>query len=113
MVETEQVAQESIQVAQELCRDYWRRGVIAALCFGGIFGGPFIIWGLILVFDRDRSWQKALQRSAGDKPIQRTRDWDRRQVIYGVLLIAFGSTVLMLLGVFNYLAQQISPPAPF
>lgn len=87
--------------------------MIAALCFGGIFGCPFIIWGLILIFDRDRSWQKALQRSATDTPIQRTRNWDRRQVIYGALLIAFGVTVLMLLSLFNYLAQGISPPAPF
>ena len=87
--------------------------MIAALCFGGIFGCPFIIWGLILVFDRDRTWQKTLQRSAADTPIQRTRDWDRRQVIYGVLLIAFGVAVLMLLSLFNYLAQGISPPAPF
>lgn len=87
--------------------------MIAALCFGGIFGCPFIIWGLILVFDRDRTWQKALQRSTADMPIQRSRGWDRRQVIYGVLLIAFGITILLILGVFNYLAQQIAPPAPF
>ena len=113
MVETEHAAEELIQVAQELCRDFWRQGVIAALCFGGIFGSPFIIWGLMLVFDRDRSWQKTRQRAAGDMPIQRTRGWDRRQVSYGILLIAFGITVLMLLGLLNFLAQQISPPAPF
>lgn len=87
--------------------------MIAALCFGGLFGGPFIIWGLILIFDRDRAWQQTLQRSATETLIKRRRDWDRRQVIYGAILIAFGVTVFMLLGLFNYLAQRISPPAPF
>ena len=32
--------------------------MIAAICFGALFGVPFIIWGLILIRDRDRTWQK-------------------------------------------------------
>ncbi|MDE2950601.1 MAG: hypothetical protein OXT68_07520 [Chloroflexota bacterium] len=87
--------------------------MIAALCFGGIFGCPFIAWGLVLIVDRDRSWRRRLERSAASPPPARSRGWDRRQVIYGVLLIVFGVTVLIFLGVFNYLAQGISPPAPF
>ncbi len=87
--------------------------MIAALCFGGIFGFPFIAWGLVLIVDRDRSWRRRLERSAVSPPPVRSRGWDRRQVFYGTLLIAFGVTVLILLGIFNYLAQGISPPAPF
>ena len=74
---------------------------------------PFVIWGLLLVCDRDRAWQRAIQRSAAEKPLRRSRDWDRRQVVYGVLLIVFGVAILMLLAAFNFLAQAISPPAPF
>ena len=34
-------------------------------------------------------------------------------MLYGSLLILFGTVILMLLSAFNYLAQTISPPAPF
>ena len=87
--------------------------MIAALCFGSLFGFPFIIWGVILIVDRDRSWQKILQRGQQATPPKRTRAWDRRQIAYGSLLILLGATVLLLLSVFNYLAQGISPPSPF
>ena len=87
--------------------------MIAALCFGAIFGCPFIAWGLILVFDRDRTWQKKLRKSRTAAPMQRTRNWDRRQILYGILLMAFGFALFTLLSVFNLLAQGISPPAPF
>ena len=87
--------------------------MLAAICFGSIFGLPFIVWGIILIVDRDRTWQRKLQRSHGDSPPQRTVAWDRRQIIYGTLLVVFGTAVLLLFSVFNYLAQAISPPAPF
>lgn len=87
--------------------------MLAALCFGSFFGLPFIAWGVILIVDRDRTWQRKLQRGPGDSPPRRTRAWDRRQIIYGTLLAAFGAALLLLLSVFNYLAQAISPPAPF
>ncbi len=86
--------------------------MLAAICFGSIFGLPFIAWGVILIVDRDRTWQRKLQRSHDESPL-RTPDWDRRQIIYGTLLAVFGATVLLLFSVFNYLAQAISPPAPF
>ncbi len=87
--------------------------MIAALCFGSIFGFPFIIWGVILVADRDRSWQRQLQRGHSDTLPRRTRAWDRRQIAYGALLMLFGATILILLTAFNFLAQGISPAAPF
>ena len=87
--------------------------MIAAICFGSMFGVPFIVWGIILIADRDRTWRKKLERGRESSPPQRTRNWDRRQMLYGSLLILFGIVILMLLSAFNYLAQTISPPAPF
>ena len=87
--------------------------MLAAICFGSIFGLPFIVWGVILIVDRDRTWQRNLQRNHGDSPPQRSAAWDRRQIIYGTLLAVFGATILLLFSTFNYLAGAISPPAPF
>lgn len=85
----------------------------AAICFGSVFGLPFIVWGFILIVDRDRTWQRQLQRNRSNRPKRRTRAWDRRQIAYGALLIVFGLAVLLLLSAFNYVAQSISPPAPY
>ena len=87
--------------------------MLAAICFGSIFGVPFIVWGFILIIDRDRTWQRNLRRARGNMAPRRTSAWDRRQIIYGALLIIFGSAALVALSLFNYLAQSISPPAPF
>ena len=70
--------------------------------FRKLLWNTFVIWGLILVFDRDRTWQRTVQRSAAEKPLRRSRNWDRRQVVYGVLLTAFGITIIMLLAAFNF-----------
>ena len=85
--------------------------MLAAICFGAVFGVPFIIMGAILIFDRDRSWRRVQQRATA--PQRRSPAWDRRQILYGCLLICLGSFLLVALGVFNYLAQGISPPSPF
>lgn len=85
--------------------------MIAALCFGALFGLPLIVWGMLLIVDRDRAWQKRLTRVAS--PLQRNRAWDIRQIIYGTLLIVFGAVILIALTLFNYAAQGISPPPPF
>lgn len=85
--------------------------MIAALCFGALFGLPLIVWGMLLIVDRDRAWQKKLTRA--DSPLQRNRAWDIRQIIYGTLLVIFGAVILIALTLFNYAAQGISPPAPF
>ena len=87
--------------------------MLAAICFGAVFGCPFIIWGLILIVDRDRTWQRKLRRASHDPPPRRTPAWDRRQILLGALLVAFGLATLLLLTLFNALAQTISPPAPF
>lgn len=87
--------------------------MLGAICFGSIFGLPFIVWGAILIFDRDRTWQRNLQRNFGDSRPQRTPAWDRRQILYGTLLLVFGVIILLLFSAFNYLAQAISPPSPF
>ena len=86
--------------------------MIGAICFGAAFGLPFMVWGAILIFDRDRSWQRYAQRYHGEAP-QRKPAWDRRQFIYGMLLLIFGATILLLVSAVNYLAQTVSPPAPF
>ena len=86
--------------------------MIAAICFGALFGVPFIIWGLILIRDRDRTWQQKLQRSKANVPPKRSRAWDMRQQLYGLLLILFGVIVLLSLSLFNYLAEGITPPSP-
>jgi hypothetical protein len=87
--------------------------MVAAICFGSIFGFPFIVWGVILIVDRDRTWRRGIQRAHGHTPPRRTPAWDRRQIMYGTLLVIFGGAVLLAFSVFNYLAQLISPPAPF
>ncbi len=85
--------------------------MLGAVCFGAAFGLPFIIWGALLIFDRDRSWQKLQRRASA--PQRRTPAWDRRQILHGCLLICLGIVLLIALGAFNYLAQGISPPSPF
>ncbi len=87
--------------------------MIGAICFGSIFGLPFIAWGVILIIDRDRSWQRYLRRNHGDRRPRRSPSWERRQIIYGALLVILGAAILLLLSAFNYLAGAISPPAPF
>jgi len=72
--------------------------MVAAVCFGSIFGFPFIIWGIILIIDRDRTWQRRLRRARGNEAQRRTRAWDRRQVIYGALLVIFPMLIVFLLG---------------
>ena len=89
------------------------QALIPALCFGGAFGLPLIIWGLILIVDRDRSWQRKLRTSRATQPPRRSRAWDRRQILYGSLLMALGLALMALLSALNYLAQGISPPPPF
>jgi len=84
-----------------------------AICFGTIFGFPFIVWGLFLMLDRDRTWQRKLNKSKASEPPKRTRAWDTRQIIYGTVMIIIGTTILIALALFNLAAQQISPPAPF
>ena len=87
--------------------------MIAALCFGALFGLPFIVWGLLLIFDRSRTWQKKLVHSKANTLPKRTRAWDIRQIIYGTLMVIFGAVIIIALSLFNYAAQNISPPPPF
>ena len=87
--------------------------MIGAICFGTVFGFPFIAWGLFLIFDRDRTWQKQLEKSKANTPPKRTSAWDTRQIIYGSILVAFGTIILISLALINLAAQNMSPPAPF
>lgn len=86
--------------------------MIGALCFGTVFGFPFIAWGLFLIFDRDRTWQKKLAKSKSKKPLDRTPAWDTRQIIYGATLVILGVVILIALILFNLAIQNISPPFP-
>ncbi len=99
-------------VSDQLFPELIGASVIHALCFGMFFGFPFIVWGWILIFDRDRTWQKRLRRSQSRQMPKRTRAWDIRQLTYGALMIVLGITIISLLTFFNYLAQGVSPPAP-
>ncbi len=87
--------------------------MLGALCFGTVFGFPFIAWGMFLMFDRDRTWQRKIEKSKSNEPLTRTKAWDTRQKIYGSVMIFIGTTILIALAVINYAAQQLSPPAPF
>ncbi len=87
--------------------------MIAAMCFGSVFGLPFIACGIILIADRDRTWRRKSQRSTSASAPQRTAAWDRRQIFYGLLLILLGSVIFGALAAFNYFAQSIAPAAPF
>lgn len=87
--------------------------MLGALCFGTVFGFPFITWGLFLIFDRDRTWQKKVEKNQSKTPLQRTSTWDTRQIIYGSLLVLFGTVILIALALINFAAQSISPSAPF
>ncbi len=83
--------------------------MLGALCFGIVFGFPFITWGLFLMFDRDRTWQKKVERHRSKEALIRTQAWDTRQMIYGAILVAFGVIILFALVVFNLAAQSLSP----
>ena len=85
--------------------------MISAICFGAVFGFPFILWGLFLIFDRDRTWQHILAKSKSNTPPKRTRAWDIRQQIYGTLMVIIGTLILLGLTILNFAAQQISPPS--
>ena len=81
--------------------------MIGAICFGAAFGLPFVAWGAILIFDRDRSWQRYVQRYQSEAP-QRTPAWHRRQIISEVLLLIFGATIIAALQ-----RSQLSGSSPF
>ena len=83
--------------------------MIGAICFGAAFGLPFIVWGLLLVLDRERSWQRRLRAGKAGASAKRTRAWDRRQIIYGISLAVFGLAVVILLAAFNLWAQGLAP----
>jgi len=87
--------------------------MLGAICFGTVFGFPFIVWGLFLIFDRDRTWQRKLEKSKSNEPLKRTQAWDTRQIIYGAIMVTVGTAILIALALINFAAQQISPPAPF
>lgn len=87
--------------------------MLGAICFGTVFGFPFIVWGLFLMFDRDRTWQRKLAKSKTNKPPKRTSAWDMRQKIYGSIMVIIGTVILIALALFNLAAQSVSPPAPF
>ena len=83
-----------------------------AICFGAAFGLPFMALGLILIVDRERSWQRKLRNARAGEIPRRSPGWDRRQIGLGLLLILFGAAVFALLLGFNLWAQGISPAAP-
>lgn len=83
--------------------------MLGAACFGLVFGLPFIIWGLLLIFDRERTWQKKLEKSKSNTPPIRSGGWDKRQILYGAILISFGIAVTLFLAISNYAALTISP----
>lgn len=87
--------------------------MLGAICFGTVFGFPFITWGLFLMFDRDRTWQKQLEKSKSNTPPKRTPAWDMRQKIHGAVLVTIGTIILVGLVAINLAVQTISPPAPF
>ena len=84
--------------------------MIGALCFGTVFGFPFITWGLFLIFDRNRTWQKKVEKNKTKEALIRTEIWDRLQIIYGTILIIIGIIILVALVLFNLAAQSLTPP---
>lgn len=87
--------------------------MVGALCFGTVFGFPFIVWGLFLMFDRDLTWQKKLEKSKSKQLPTRTSAWDKRQKLYGAMLVVFGTAILVSFTLFNLAAQSISPTLDF
>lgn len=83
--------------------------MLGALCFGTVFGFPFIIWGLFLIFDRDRTWQKKIEKNKSKTALIRTQTWDTLQIIYGAILVVIGVVILVALVVFNLAAQSLTP----
>jgi hypothetical protein len=87
--------------------------MLGALCFGTAFGFPFITWGLFLIFDRDRTWQKKIEKNTSKTALIRTQAWDTRQIIYGSILLIIGIIILFSLVLFNLTAQSLTPvPTP-
>jgi len=83
--------------------------MLGALCFGTVFGFPFITWGLFLIFDRDRTWQKKVEKNKSKTALIRTQTWDTLQIVYGGILVTLGVVILVALVVFNLAAQSLTP----
>lgn len=76
---------------------------VQTLCLAVWIGGPFIAWGLLLIFNRDGTWRAQEVRAAKqNKVIERTPQWDRWQLVRGGSLVAIGVLALIVITAFVY-----------
>ena len=72
-------------------------------------GGPFVLWGLLLIFDKDRTWKvqerRNMRRLHNQQTRKRTAEWDRRQSIYGSLLLLVGIIIFFIVGLNGFRIQ--------
>lgn len=83
--------------------------VVEAFGAGFVMGGPFVLWGLLLIFDKNRTWLVQERRNAKRLQNQqkriRTPEWDRRQSIYGSLLVMVGVVIFLIVGLNGFRIQ--------
>lgn len=76
--------------------------IVQSFCTGSFFGVPLILWGILLLRDRDRTWEVQRRRNEARGIIRkRTPAWDRRQILYGSLMIFAGAMLIIGLTVFS------------
>lgn len=69
--------------------------MVNAVAASLILGAPFLLWGYWMIADRDRSWRVQQKRDAERGILrERTPGWDRRQQIYGSMLIVVGLLIM-------------------
>jgi len=80
--------------------------VVEAFGAGFVIGGPFVLWGLLLIFDRDRTWRVQNQRNIVSGTVkERTLTWDRRQIMFGAILILLGTFLFFIMGLNGFRIQ--------
>lgn len=80
--------------------------VIEAFGAGFVIGGPFVLWGLLLIFDRDRTWRVQNKRNVARGTLkERTQAWDRRQIMFGSILILLGAFLFLIMGLNGFRIQ--------
>ena len=77
------------------------------LCLAAWIGVPFIVWGLLLIFNRDATWRaKEVRAAKKNKVIQRTEQWDQRQITLGRVLVVVGSVALIVITLLVFSGYQ-------
>lgn len=86
--------------------------VVEAFGAGFVIGTPFILWGLLLIFDKDRTWMVQERRNTKRGIVRkRTNQWEHRQSTYGSILVIVGIIALLIVGLNGFRIQASADAA--